>query len=365
MRMARFSFDARRWVVSLVTIVTFTAAQIPFAAFAQNSAQAEVLYTEGQQLMRANKYAEACQRLTASFKLDPQPNTQLVQGTCFSKLGKIASAYNAFIDAASALPRGGDAQKYAADQAKALEAQLLKVKVQMQPVIPPGVAIRFDDETKTRDKDFVDLDIALDPGDHDLYITAPGKHDYTKHFNLGDKETAVHVLIVNMTDKTQAELDAEKNKGGGGNIIVEKPETSWSTVKTLGLITIVVGSAAIAGAIVAQVLALVDHSNATNLQRTANTSPNTNCLNLSGGNTLATDQTDCNSAVNYQSQALASQTAAIGIGVAGGVVLIAGIVMFLVGGNVTKTADKPAAAKWHVTPLVSPTMAGIGVGGTF
>jgi tetratricopeptide (TPR) repeat protein len=359
MRMARFSFDARRWVVSLVTIVTFTAAQIPFAAFAQNSAQAEVLYTEGQQLMRANKYAEACQRLTASFKLDPQPNTQLVQGTCFTKLGKTASAYNAFIDAASALPRGGDAQKYAADQAKALEAQLLKVKVQMQPVIPPGVAIRFDDETKTRDKDFVDLDIALDPGEHDLYVTAPGKHDYTKHFNLGDKETAVHVLIVNMTDKTQAELDAEKNKGGG-NIIVEKPETSWSTVKTLGLISIVVGSVAIAGAIVAQILALVDHSNATNLQ-SRSISEGDACPNLTGTSPFA----DCTSAISYQSQALASQGAAIGIGVAGGVVLIAGIIMFLVGGNVTKTADKPAAAKWHITPLVSPTMAGIGVGGTF
>jgi tetratricopeptide (TPR) repeat protein len=359
MRMARFSFDARRWVVSLVTIVTFTAAQIPFAAFAQNSAQAEVLYTEGQQLMRANKYAEACQRLTASFKLDPQPNTQLVQGTCFTKLGKTASAYNAFIDAASALPRGGDAQKYAADQAKALEAQLLKVKVQMQPVIPPGVAIRFDDETKTRDKDFVDLDIALDPGEHDLYVTAPGKHDYTKHFNLGDKETAVHVLIVNMTDKTQAELDAEKNKGGG-NIIVEKPETSWSTVKTLGLITIVVGSAAIAGAIVAQILALVDHANATN---EANQAPAGGCPNLNGVGDMPSQQ--CTTAVNYQNQALASQGAAIGIGIAGGVVLIAGIVMFLVGGNVTKAPDKPAAARWHVTPLLSPTMAGIGVGGTF
>ncbi len=74
---------------------------------------------------------------------------------------------------------------------------------------------------------------------------------------------------------------------------------------------------------------------------------------------------NCTQAVSYQNQALASQAAAIGIGVAGGVFLIAGIIMFVVGGNVTKAPDKPAAAKWHITPLVSPNMAGVGVGGTF
>ncbi len=361
MRMARSSLP--RWLVTVVTVIAFTAAQIPLAAFAQNSAQAEVLFKEGQQLMSANKFAEACQRLTASFKLDPQPNTELLQGLCFSKLGKTASAYNAFIDASSNLPRGGDAQKYAADQAKVLEAQLLKVKVQMQPTIPQGVAIRFDDETKTRDKDFVDIDIALDPGDHDLFVTAPGKHDYTKHFNLGEKESSPHVLIVNMVDKTQAELDAEKNKGGGG-VVIEKSETSWSTVKTLGLITIIVGGAAIAGAIVAQILALVDHSNATTLQSRANgEAPTGQCTSLAGP--PPGSNTDCTSAINYQSQALASQTAAIGIGVAGGVVLVAGIIMFLVGGNVVAKSDKPAATSWHVLPLVSPTTAGIGLVGTF
>jgi tetratricopeptide (TPR) repeat protein len=360
MRMARLPYGTSRWLVSLVTVVAFTAAQVPLAAFAQNSAQAEVLFKEGQQLLQAGKYPEACQRLTASFKLDPQPNTELVQGLCFSKLGKIASAYNAFIDAASNLPRGGDAQKYAADQAKALEGQLLKVKVQMQPVIPPGVAIRFDDETKTRDKDFVDLDIALDPGDHDLYVTAPNKHDYTKHFKLADKEASPHLLIVNMTDLTQAELDAEKNKGGGGGGVTVAPETSWSTVKTLGLISIVVGSVGIAGAVVAQILALVDHANATNKQSDA---PSGTCLNLNGvGDDLS--NTDCQQAVSYQNQALGSQSAAIGIGIAGGVVLIAGIIMFVAGGNVTKTPEKPAAT-WHLTPLVSPKMAGLGVVGTF
>jgi hypothetical protein len=348
----------KSWVVSLVTVVAFVAAQVPLPAFAQNAAQAEVMFKEGKDLMGAGNYAAACQRLTASFKLDPQPNVELVQGVCFGKLGKTASAYNAFLDASNNLPKGDPAQKYAADQAKALETQLLKVKMEMQPTVPQGVAIRFDDETKTRDKDFVDIDIALDPGDHDVYVTAPGKQDYTKHFTLKAGETAPHVIIVNMIDKTKEELANENNKGGG-QVIVEKPETSWSTVKTLGMVGIIVGGVAVLAAGGLQVLALTQHANATTEQKDS-----TFCPSLT---TLPNNpDTACQDAVNYQNTAYAAQGAAIGVGIAGGVILIAGIVMFVVGGNVTKTVEKPApAASWQLIPMVSPHLAGVGLTGTF
>jgi len=356
-----------RFFVAVVTAIAFAATQIPIAAFAQNSAQAEVLFKEGQQLIADKKYAEACQRLAASYKLDPQPNTELLQGECFKNLKKTASAYNAYLDASTSLPRGGDAQKYAADQAKALESQLLKVRVMVSP-IAPGLAMKFDDDTKTRDKDFVGIDIALDPGDHDVTVSAPGKHDFTKHFTL-DATNSPHTIVVNLTDKTKEELDAEQHANGGGNqVIIEKPaETQWSTVKTLGLIGIIVGGAGVAGAIVSQILALVDQSNATNLLNDSNKSGG-NCLTLNPGtpdpnNYSGPGGSDCSSAVSYHSQALTAQSIAIGVGIAGGVVLVAGLVMFLVGGNVTKEPDKKASIQF--LPLVAPHFAGVGLGGTF
>jgi tetratricopeptide (TPR) repeat protein len=359
-----------RWTISLVTTLAFVAAQVPTAAFAQNAAQAEVLFKEGKDLLAAGNFAAACQRLTASFKLDPQPNVELVQGVCFTKLGKTASAYNAFLDASAALPRGDAAQKYAADQAKALESQLLKVKVEMQPTIPPGVAIRFDDETKTRDKDFVDVDMALDPGEHDVYVTAPGKQDYTKHFKLNPGETAPHTLIVNMVDKTKEEIAADQNKGnGGGNNVVEKPETSWSTVKTVGLAGMILGGAVLIGSGVTFVLTLVFQSNAVNQQTSANSQnpQNPPCFSLRASDyPMSTPPAGtCANAVQYHSQALSAQTAAIGLLIPGAVIGVAGLIMFLVGGNVTKAPEKPAAASWHIVPALSPNYAGLGVVGTF
>jgi hypothetical protein len=345
MRMARHS----RFFVALLTCIAFTAMQIPFKAFAQNAAQAEVLFKEGKELMGANKFAEACQRLAASYKLDPQPNTQLLQGLCYTKLGKTASAYNAFIDASSALPKGSGPQQYATDQAKALETQLLKVRVKFQPTIPQRVAMRFDDDAKTRDKDFADIDIALDPGEHDLFVTAPGKHDYTKHFKL-DTSSSPHDLIVNMTDKTKEELDKEHNQGGG-QIIVEKPETSWSTVKTLGLISMIVGGV---GLVVGGIFLGVDISNIT----AAGTSNPNQCIGRP-------NQQQCEDALSAAKNL--DGPVALAAGIPGAVFLIGGIVMFIVGGNVTTkpTTEKPASTKLHVMPWLGPQTAGMGLVGTF
>ncbi len=338
-----------RFAVTIVTTAAFLAAQIPTSAFAQSAAQAEVLFKEGQQLMAQQKYAEACQRLVASYKLDPQPNTELLEGLCFSKQGKTASAYNAFIDAASTLPKGGDAQKYAADQAKTLEAQLLKVRVEFQPVVPNGVQMHFDDEARPRDKDFVGIDIALDPGEHDIFVTAPGKHDYTKHFTLSSSDSP-HAVIVNMTDKTKEELAAEHGQGGGGGqVIVEKPETSWSTVKTLGMIGMIVGGV---GLVVGGIFLGVDLNN----QASAGTTDISNCPDALN---------PASTCVKALTAAKTDQTVALAAGIPGAAILVAGIVMFVVGGNVTKAPEKPAAATVRFLPWLGPQTAGMGLVGTF
>ncbi|HEY1958842.1 MAG TPA: hypothetical protein VGH28_24685 [Polyangiaceae bacterium] len=337
----------RRFAVSIVTTAAFVSAQIPTVAFAQNSAQAEVLFKEGQQLIAQQKYAEACQRLVASYKLDPQPNTELLEGLCFGKQGKTASAYNAFIDAASTLPKGGDAQKYAADQARTLETQLLKVRVQFAAGAPPGMQMHFDDESKPRDKDFLGIDIALDPGAHDLFVTAPGKHDYTKHFDLSASNSP-ETINVEMTDKTKEELAAEQPKTGGGQVIIEKPETSWSTVKTLGLISMIVGGVGLA---LGGIFWGVDISNIT----TAGTGNPNECQ-------FRPNPTQCNDALTA-AKTLDIPVAIAGT-VAGGAFLVGGIILFVVGGNVTKTPEK-AQAKMHVLPWLGPQTAGMTLVGTF
>ena len=351
-------------LTTVLTIVAFLAAQLPRPVFAQSSAQAELLFKEGKQLLADKQYGPACQRLAASQKIDPSANTQLLLGLCYGALGKTASAYNAYLDASSGLPKGSDAQKYAADEAHKLETKLVKVRVAMA-LVPKDVSITFDDE-KPRDKDFVGIDIALDPGDHTVTITASGKHDYSQHFKLGADNSPL-TLQVTMTDKTQEEIDAENKAKQGptpaGPVVVERPETHWSTVKTLGLVGILVGGGALAAAAVMQILALVFQSNATTLQSRASSAGATCTLSTSSN---PSGNADCANAISYHQQALGTQTGAIAVGIAGGVVGITGLVMFLVGGNTTTDGkgEEPKASL-RVTPLLAPNLAGVSLSGAF
>ncbi len=194
--------------------------------------------------------------------------------------------------------------------------------------------------------------LEADPGTHKVHVELPDGRVYDRQVILAAGE---HGREVTFDASASATAPAAP-------VVVEKPVvgTQWSTVKTLGLVTIIVGGSAIVIGVATQLLAFVFQGDATTQQ---NKDPS-GCVTLSPPAPPAANPNDgstiCNSAVSYHQQALAMQTVTIGLFVGGGAALIGGIVMFAVGGN------RPArAARLRVTPLVSPTFAGLGLGGSF
>src|SRR6185369_12155545 len=71
------------------------------AVYAQSdSAIAQSLFDEGRKLMNEKKFAEACPRLERSYKLDPAAGTLLNVAVCHEGLGRTATAWNEFREAA-------------------------------------------------------------------------------------------------------------------------------------------------------------------------------------------------------------------------------------------------------------------------
>src|ERR1043165_2477273 len=64
-----------------------------------SSAQAEVLFRKGKELLAAGKTAEACDAFDASEKLGPAVSTVLNQAACREKNGQIATAWGLFVEA--------------------------------------------------------------------------------------------------------------------------------------------------------------------------------------------------------------------------------------------------------------------------
>ena len=83
----------------LVVIAASRAGAVPPAA--------QALFREGRQLMASGNTAEACDRFAQSYALEAASGTLLNLALCHEKLGKVATAWAEYREAA-ALARGQD-----------------------------------------------------------------------------------------------------------------------------------------------------------------------------------------------------------------------------------------------------------------
>jgi hypothetical protein len=140
-------------------------------------AAAEGLFYEARTLMQAGKFAEACPKLEESMRLDPGIGTQFNLADCNEHLGKIATAWTAFNDAAaqSKLSNQPDREKVARSRAAALEPRLPRLAVDVTGA-PAGLEVK-------RDALVVGAPawgtlVPVDPGTHRISASAPGKQPW-------------------------------------------------------------------------------------------------------------------------------------------------------------------------------------------
>ncbi|MGC4087718.1 MAG: hypothetical protein QM756_07445 [Polyangiaceae bacterium] len=168
-------------------------------AQASDRGAAVTLYDEAERLMAAGKYAEACPKYAESNRMDPQLGALLHMADCYEKTGQYASAWAAFRDAAELADRRADARSTTAkDRAVTLEPRLNRLTI----IVPDaakvsGMLVRRDGITIGNA--LYGTPIPIDPGHHEIVVSAPGKLDFTHPFDLsgeGQQETvSVPVLL--------------------------------------------------------------------------------------------------------------------------------------------------------------------------
>ncbi len=166
------------------------------AAFAQaDAAIAEQLFRDGRSLMESGKIDQACEKFAASQKLGPAIGTQLNLAICREKQGRTATAWSLFADVEAAAQRNGDAARarIAHDHEAALTGQLKKVVIEV-PIPPAGMVVQLDGSALPPGA--LGTEVPLDPGDHTLVVTAPGKKKWEQaKVSLGPSATTVHVRV--------------------------------------------------------------------------------------------------------------------------------------------------------------------------
>jgi hypothetical protein len=167
--------SARRWRITGCAIGAAFAMSFSPSARAQSAkASAEALFAEGRRLMGEGKLDEACPKFADSQKLDPSSGTLLNLGNCYEKLGKNASAWASYQEAASLASSAGRADHLSVAQkrAAALQPTLAHVTVSVpQPV--PGLEIKRDGVPVLKAE--WGLSVPMDAGAH-MYVAEAPRH---------------------------------------------------------------------------------------------------------------------------------------------------------------------------------------------
>ncbi len=186
-----------KFLCAAAAVVTLTMWHVGGARAQSPSAEAEQLFRDGKQLMKAGKYGEACAAFDASQKLDPSVVTLLNYADCQEKDHKIATAWGAFLDA-ERITRNDKAQaalnKTARERAKKLEPRLSFLVVSV-----PDEA-RVDGLELTRNAEKMEPGqwnraIPVDGGDYTITGRAPGHEQWstTVHVESENGRTSVDV----------------------------------------------------------------------------------------------------------------------------------------------------------------------------
>jgi hypothetical protein len=148
-----------------------------------NEMRAEQLFQLAEKEFDSGRFNEACRDFGASLRAGPKLGTLLNLALCDETIGKIATAWQEFHFAAALAAQKGerDRHEYASQHAAALEGRLPRVLFQL----PAGISIAtIDVDREPLPDSRWYLPLFLDPGEHEVAITAPGKQPSSVKFTV-------------------------------------------------------------------------------------------------------------------------------------------------------------------------------------
>lgn len=165
-------------------------------AQAEDQAAARALFAEGRALMKAGQYANACPKLEAARKLFTSAGILLNLADCHEKIGRTASAWTEFGEAAAVAKRTNrddDAEEATRRQA-ALEPSLPHLTIRVAHAVP-GLGVKRDGAPIAPAAWGAALPV--DPGAHEIRAEAAGFEPWTGSATVS---TAGQVVTVDVPE---------------------------------------------------------------------------------------------------------------------------------------------------------------------
>lgn len=323
------------------------APRIGLAQTAQDKVAAEALYDEGKKLLAEKRFAEACTRFERSQRLDPGTGTLLFLADCYEIIGRTASAWSTFREAAASAKATNqpDRERIARERAAKLDDRLFQLTLSVAAASTPGLRV-VRDETEVK-KEVWGIAVPVDPGAYKLTVTAPGKKSWTSTVEIPKEAGSRTVEIPELEDAPAPppEPTASASASAAPTVTAAPPPpppAGMSPGRTVGITVGAVGLVGLAAGAVVGGLAAAQYGDV------KAACPNTAC-----GDSAAVD-------LSNQVGTLADVSTTLFV--AGGVLLAGGVVLFLVS-PASRPSDSPRTS-W-ISPMIGSGAAGFRAGSTF
>jgi hypothetical protein len=179
-------------VAAMLLRAPVVCAQGPAAS--NDKVAAEALFEDGRRLAAAGSYAEACPKFADSERLDPSAGTLLNLASCYEKLGRTATAWATYREAASTANATGRSDYVATAQrhAEGLAPHLAHLTV---TVVQPTEGMQVVRDGVRVEPGEWGVPIPVDPGTHAIAATAPGHKGWNSGVDVGADAAQVSVSV--------------------------------------------------------------------------------------------------------------------------------------------------------------------------
>ncbi|MBW2522978.1 MAG: hypothetical protein JRI23_02325 [Deltaproteobacteria bacterium] len=329
---------------------------------ATDKAAAEALFQRGKAHLEAGDTEAACSQLEASQKLDPAVGTLLFLGDCYEQLGRSASAWATFEEAASLAARQDQPQRerIARIRAAALATKLSTLTIEVSAPATEGLLIRRGRASVPPAS--YGAALPVDPGSYRIEATAPGHEPWSTTVTVAEGKGAASVSVPPLT-RSSPEAAVGPAAGATDSAAPAAPppitpsapspagpDAAPSSGPSPWVVSgAVIGAAGVGGLITGTVFGL--------LAKSSNDDSLEHCR---------TDTLCDSTGLELRSEAQDRATVATIGFVAGSVLLAGGAALIVVGATANEEGDDGAGqAALTVTPAAAASPLGLTLGGSF
>ncbi len=171
-------------------------------------AAAEAAFQQAMKLMDEKSYGAACPKLEASHKLDPGVGTLLYLADCYEQLGRTASAWATFRDAAYRAEQEGQKNRETAakQNAERLETTLSKLTIE---VLDPADGMEVQRNGEVVNRALWGSPLPVDPGTHEIVASAPGRNPWSTVITVLKGPHSSTVTVARLAKSEQSLVEPE------------------------------------------------------------------------------------------------------------------------------------------------------------